>query len=125
MAAEQGSKKCAEVGREVRVDEGSVVQTIARLLDSCQLRGQCVVERVPFAGKRILSGRVKVPEKLSCRGYSEARKLVSAEIQRNVAAEVNEVDSMVEQDGASKTKRLKKSRPLSAFKCAGSPKFSA
>jgi hypothetical protein len=54
MAAEQESKRCAEVGREVRVDEGSVLQTIARLLDSCQLHGQCVVERVPFAGKRVL-----------------------------------------------------------------------
>jgi hypothetical protein len=72
-----------------------------------------------------LFGRVKVPEKLSCRGYSGARKLVSAGIQGNVAAEVNEVDSMVEHDGASKTKRLKKSRPLSAFKCAILPKFSA
>jgi hypothetical protein len=36
---------------------------------------------------------------------------------------VNEVDSMEEQDRASKTKSLKNSRPLSAFKCAGSPKI--
>lgn len=32
---------------------------------------------------------------------------------------------MEEQDRASKTKSLNKSRPLSAFKCTGSPKISA